>query len=126
LGLGDQPGTAARSVQTAHIIYGGNVSDNSILQVGDELGVQALLPWLAMMGLVLWEFKRRGRNDPFATALGLGLLGIVIAGLYHHVFLTYPVPWTIWGGAGLALSVHRAPYEPSQATNLSPAVAGVP
>jgi hypothetical protein len=124
LGLGDQPSTAARSIQTAHIIYGGNVSDNSILQVGDELGVQALIPWLAMMGLVLWEFKRRGRNDPFAMALGFGLLGIIIAGLYHHVFLTYPVPWTLWSGAGLALSVHRAPYEPSAATNVS--VAGVP
>jgi hypothetical protein len=127
IGLGAQPGAAQRSVQTITVFYGGNVSDNVFLQVGDELGIQALLPWLAMLGLVLWGLKRRGSGgDAFAAAMGFGLLGVVIAGLYHHVFLTYPVPWTLWAGAGLALSTHVSSTADTRSTHLFPVSAGVP
>jgi hypothetical protein len=33
----------------------------------------------------------------------LALLGIVMAGMYHHVFLNFALPWTLWATAGLAL-----------------------
>lgn len=104
LGLGDQPDTATRFTASTKQVNPAYISDNLALQVGDELGFQALLPWLAMMGCILWEFWRRGRRDAFAAALGFAFLGVVIAGLYHQVFLTFPVPWTLWGGAGLALN----------------------
>jgi hypothetical protein len=107
VGLGFQPSTANRFASTvAHT----DISENSILQVGDELGLQALIPWLAMMGLILWELKRRAAGgDRFAAAFGLALVGVMVAGLSHHVFLLLPVPWTLWAGVGLALSVHDRP-----------------
>jgi hypothetical protein len=129
LGLGDQPSVAVRFSTSAITLHGGDISDNLITQVGDELGLQALIPWLAMMGFVLWELKRRAsRGDVFAEALGFAMLGIVIAGLYHHVFQTYPVPWTVWGGAGLALSVFRDGDPDATRSDANPglATAGVP
>ncbi len=129
LGLGDQPGVSKRFVTSGTFINGGDISDNLITQVGDELGVQALIPWLAMMGIVLLELRRRaGRGDVFAACIGFGLLGVVIAGLFHHVFLTSPGPWTLWGGAGLALSVHQdsVQKDTEQPLRSYPAAPGVP
>jgi hypothetical protein len=108
LGLGDQPATSPNAV-TASGASVSVISDNSITQVGDELGLQALIPWLFMVGFVLLELRRRAKGgDNFAAAMGLGLLGVLIAGQYHHVFLTFPLPWTLWAGAGLALSASRS------------------
>jgi hypothetical protein len=128
VGLGDNPATATRFTSiTARQANPNFITDNLALQVGDELGFQALLPWLLALGLILWELRRRGGlGDPFAATLGFGLLGIVIAGIYHQVFLTFPVPWTLWAGLGLACSANRTPYEDALATNVSVPVAGVP
>jgi hypothetical protein len=105
VGLGYQPSTANRFASTAALT---DISENSILQVGDELGIQAIFPWLFMVFFVLRAlYKRSSRGDPYAAAMGFGLLGVLVAGLYHHVFLLLPVPWTIWACAGLALSVHH-------------------
>lgn len=108
LGLGDQPSTASRfQAQTGNQARN-VVADNSILQVGDELGWPALVPWLAFVVLVLLEARRRAqRGDPLAAAAGLGLLGVLVAGEYHHVFLLFPVPWLVWATVGLALSTNR-------------------
>jgi hypothetical protein len=118
LGLGDQPGTAARfAAQTG--FPGNDISDNSITQVGDELGIQAMVPWIAMVLFVLLGLKRRAKSgDTFAAQMGLALLGILIAGQFHHVFILYAVPWTIWGGAGLALSTYRLPPDDAVLTDL--------
>jgi hypothetical protein len=128
LGLGQQPGVANRYTQLATLINDGDISDNMVTQVGDELGVQALLPWLAMMALLGWELRKRARNgDEFAAALGFAFLGIVVAGQYHHVFLTFPVPWTLWAGLGLAVSVGQADVqkELGSEANSYPSSAGV-
>jgi hypothetical protein len=108
LGLGDQPSTSLRfDTQTGN--QSRNViSDNSVLQVGDELGLQAMIPWLGLTVGVLLELRRRARRgDELAAAAGLGLLGVLVAGQYHHVFLLFPVPWILWAGVGLALSENR-------------------
>jgi hypothetical protein len=116
LGLGDQPGDSIRFANEQKVIYGGDISDNSITQVGDELGVQALLPWLLMVAFIFLALKRRASSgDFFATVMGLSLLGVMIAAQYHQAFLDYPLPWTLWGGAGLALSATQRPdYEDSE------------
>jgi hypothetical protein len=113
LGLGEQPGVAIRLAANAPQIDGGDISDNMITQVGDELGLQALLPWLLMMIFIGIAFKRRAASgDTFAAAIGFGFLCICLDGQYHHVFLNFPIPWTIWACAGLALSAQSPnPYE---------------
>jgi hypothetical protein len=109
LGLGQQPGTANRIAGLAKLINNGDVSDNMITQVGDELGLQALIPWLAMMGFILIGLKRRASTgDLMAAGGGFALLGIVIAGQFHEVFLEFPVPWTVWAAAGLGLSTYES------------------
>ncbi len=113
LGLGEQPGVAIRFAANVPAIDGGDISDNMITQVGDELGLQALLPWLLMMIFIGVALKRRaGTGDVFASAIGFGFLCICIDGQFHHVFLTFPVPWTLWACAGLALSAQvPGPYD---------------
>jgi hypothetical protein len=124
LGLGAQPGTANRFTSLTNTAY---ITDNSITQVGDELGLQALLPWLVMVTLVLLALRRRARGDPFGATMGFALLGVLIAGQYHHAFLTYPIPWTLWVGAGLALSVVESADggESTEVTEPYAAAAGV-
>jgi hypothetical protein len=79
--------------------------DNAVLQVGDELGVQALMPWLVLMILV-WRAlgKAAKRADAFAGGIRLAFLAVFIAGMYHHVFLSFPVAWLLWAAIGLALT----------------------
>jgi hypothetical protein len=125
LGLGAQPGTANRFTSLTNTIYGGDITDNSITQVGDELGLQALLPWLVMVTLVLLALRRRARGDPLGATMGFALLGVLIAGQYHHAFLTYPIPWTLWVGAGLALSVAETPDGEESAEVTEPYAAAV-
>jgi hypothetical protein len=103
LGIGVQPATANRFLLSGNQI-GLYTTDNSITQVGDELGFQALLPWLGFLIAAGVALRRRARgHDPLVAGAGLALIGILIAGQYHHVFLTYPVPWTLWAAIGLAL-----------------------
>ena len=112
LGLGSLPAYGTRFGETGFNRYNEDITQNLMTQVSYELGLQALLPWLIMMVLVLLALRRRARGgDTFAAAMGFGLLGVVIGGLGHHVFLAYPVPWTLWGGVGLALSVSHPDTE---------------
>jgi hypothetical protein len=129
LGLGSVPSSVNRFNVEGFFIGSEDVSQDLVVQVGYELGVLALVPWLAMVALVLLALRRRAhQDDMFAAAMGFALLGIIIAGLFHHVFVQFPVPWTLWAGAGLALSVHKDddPYETARETNSYPATAGVP
>jgi O-antigen ligase/polysaccharide polymerase Wzy-like membrane protein len=128
LGLGQQPGVANRYPNLAKLVNDGDISDNMITQVGDELGLQALIPWLAMLGFTLVAIKRRASGgDQTAAAMGFALLGIVMAGQTHHVFLTFPGPWTLWAGVGLGLSTYGSgPFdELDLPANSQPSVAGV-
>jgi hypothetical protein len=125
LGLGSEP-----SDRQYLVVASTDTSEDAVLQVSNEIGIQSLLPWLAMMGFILLELRRRARDgDAFASIMGFALLGILIAGLTHHVFLVLPVPWTLWAGVGLALSTYRfSPSEPDNVllTELAPPPVGVP
>src|SRR5581483_4600361 len=103
LGLGSEPSDRQYLVSATS-----DTSEDAILQVSNELGVQALVPWLAMMAFILLALRCRARDgDAFASIMGFALLGILIAGLTHHVFLVLPDPWTLWAGVGLALTTYR-------------------
>jgi hypothetical protein len=43
----------------------------------------------------------------------LAFLAIFVAGMYHHVFLSFPVPWILWAAVGLALRPEGASPEAS-------------
>lgn len=103
IGIGNAAGVGDRFVLTTGK-QGGFTVDNAILQVGDELGFQALLPWLVLMILVWRALGRAAREaDPFAGGVRLAFLALFVAGMYHHVFLGFPVAWTLWAAVGLAL-----------------------
>jgi hypothetical protein len=103
LGLGNNPVTSNRFLNPGS---GAFISDNSYLQVGDELGVLALAAWLPLVIATLLALRRRARApDAFAAAAGLALLGVLVAGFFHHVFLNFSTAWTVWPLAGLGLFV---------------------
>jgi hypothetical protein len=105
LGIGDVAGVGDRFVlQQPGQTQGAFTVDNSVLQVGDELGLQALVPWLVLLILVWFALCRAARKqDPFAGGVRLAFLAVLVAGMYHQAFLTYPVPWILWAAVGLAL-----------------------
>jgi O-antigen ligase len=124
LGLGSEPSDRQTLVTTTS-----DTSENAVLQVTDELGIEGLLPWLAFMAFVLLALRRRAKEgDDLASTMGFALLAILIAGMTHHVFLTVPVPWTLWAGAGVALSTYREAYRYPEtlATNPGLPSLGVP
>lgn len=120
--IGDIPGYTGASTNLT--------TDNSVTQVGDELGFEALIPWVLLMVMVMAKLRKRGRKgEGYAVAAGLGLLGVLISGQYHHVFLLYPVPWTLWAAVGLALNDRgrhpdRSVRAPTREIALDPVGAG--
>jgi hypothetical protein len=49
------------------------------------------------------------RDDAFAGGVRLAFLGIFIAGMYHQVFLSFPVAWMLWAAVGLVLRPRDEP-----------------
>jgi hypothetical protein len=112
IGIGNVAGVGDRFVLTTGK-QGGFTVDNAVLQVGDELGFQALLPWLVLMVLVWRALGRAAKeSDPFAGGVRLAFLALFVAGMYHHVFLGFPVAWTLWAAVALALKRVDAPRAP--------------
>lgn len=109
LGIGNVAGVGDRFVLTASE-QGAFTVDNTVLQVGDELGVQALVPWLVLVILVWLALSRAARRaDAFAGGIRLAFLALFIAGMYHQVFLGFPVAWSLWAAVGLVLRPDRSP-----------------
>lgn len=84
---------------------GAYTSDNSYLQVGDELGILALIPWLFFVFGVLRALVRRARAPSYvAASAALALVGVLVTGFFHHVFLDFSGSWTVWALAGMGLN----------------------
>ncbi|MDQ1399234.1 MAG: hypothetical protein QOK20_1166 [Acidimicrobiaceae bacterium] len=117
LGIGNVAGVGDRFVLAANR-QGGFTVDNAVLQVGNELGLQAMVPWLVMMFLI-WKALGRAakRTDPFAGGVRLAFLAVFVAGMYHHVFLSFAVAWILWSAVGLALHVESGPGVPESDTS---------
>jgi hypothetical protein len=103
LGLGNNPATGDR-FQLSYTQQGALTGDNSFLQVGDELGVFAMVTYTAMLVALFAALIRRGREDPFPSATLLAFAGIWVAGMFHHVFLSFPAAWALWAAVGLSLA----------------------
>jgi hypothetical protein len=102
LGLGTAPAVAVR-LEGAPIV----ISDNSILQVGNELGVVMMLLFIVILVAVVLRLGRANRDDPsnaLASSARLALIGLLLAGQLHHVFQTFAITWPLWAAAGLALA----------------------
>lgn len=101
LGLGNNPVISNRFTDPGAGLY---TSDNSVLQVGDEMGVLALAAWLPFVVGTFVALRRRARApDTFAAVAALALLGVLVSGMFHHVFLGFTVAWTLWPLIGVAL-----------------------
>jgi hypothetical protein len=101
LGLGTAPSVAVR-LDNAPVV----ISDNSILQVGNELGVVMMgffVVLLVAMVLRLWRADRAEAQNRLTRAARLALIGLILAGQLHHVFQTFAITWPLWAAAGLAL-----------------------
>lgn len=123
LGIANVAGIGDRFVLPS-TSQGGFTVDNSVLQVGDELGIQALVPWLLMLVFTWLALGRAAREgDAFAGGVRLAFAGILIAGMYHHVFLNFSVSWVLWAAVGLALT--PGAVESEQASNIGTTQAGV-
>jgi hypothetical protein len=102
LGLGTAPAVAVRAEGTPLVI-----SDNSLLQVGNELGVAMMIFFIVIVGAVvvrLGQAARDGPDDDLATGARLAIVGLFLAGQLHHVFQTFSISWTVWAAAGLGLA----------------------
>lgn len=84
------------------------VSDNTILQVGEELGVVPMALFVVIVGGAVWRLRRADvegdPDDVIPLGLCAALVGLLAAGMLHHVFLATPTAWPCWALAGLALS----------------------
>jgi hypothetical protein len=101
VGLGTAPSLAVR-LDNAPVV----ISDNSILQVGNELGVVTMGFFVLVLVAVvvrLWRADRDDDRNRLTRAARLALVGLILAGQLHHVFQTFAVTWPLWALAGLAL-----------------------
>jgi hypothetical protein len=101
-GLGTAPSVAVRDEGATLII-----SDNSLLQVGNELGVVMMVFFIVILVVTLRRLAKTARGDPendLAAGAMLAILGLIVSGQFHHVFQTFAVSWLVWGMAGLGLA----------------------
>jgi hypothetical protein len=102
-GLGTAAGTGQR-FQIAQAV----TSDNSVLQVGNELGVAMMVLFILLYIEVLRALGAAASEEPdgaLPRGMQAVMIGLAVVGMLHHVFVYLPVAWIAWGGAGLALGV---------------------
>ena len=98
-GLGTAPGVGDRYTNQAVI------SDNSYLQVGAELGVFTMALFVILL-VALFRRLAKETSDLARAMFAIGC-GLALAGMFHHVWITYALPWAFWGGAALCLPARR-------------------
>jgi hypothetical protein len=102
-GLGTAPGVGDR-FSTPQTI----VSDNSYVQVGNELGILTMLVFVALLVALVPKLRAAAGVDPsdmLSAGARAACIGLIVSGLFHHVWIDFPVSWTLWLTAGLALGV---------------------
>jgi hypothetical protein len=101
-GLATSAGAGQRFTPTQAV-----VSENYYLQVGDELGVPAMLVFVALTIAVVRALRRAARRslDAAAAAVGNAAFGLAVGALFLHTWNDHALAWTLWGLAGASLAV---------------------
>jgi hypothetical protein len=118
-GLGTAPAVAVREEGAPLVI-----SDNSLLQVGNELGVVMMVFFIVILIAVIRRLGTAARGDPgndLAAGARLALIGLVLAGQLHHVFQTFAISWLVWALAGLGLAASARAAAPDDENEGAPA-----
>ncbi len=100
LGLGTGAGTGQRFQ-----VQGLTIAENNYLEVGDELGVVAMILFVALtLGLIrqLHRFAR-ARDDPLVTAAWAAAAGLAVGAWFLQTWSDFSVSWTFWCLAGAML-----------------------
>jgi hypothetical protein len=108
-GLGTSPNVGVRDTGavSADDVF---ISDNSILQVGQELGVVMMLLFVALLVALFRTLANAPpRGDLLAPAVRITMAALLAAGMLHHVFLAVPITWLVWSFAGLGAAAISAP-----------------
>lgn len=103
LGLATGPTASGRIASDARVL-----SENAYLQVGLEVGVIGMVLFLAFVLAVVVAAARRGRtirDSILPGAIAAAGAGLVVGGMFLHVWTNFATAWTFWGLAGLALRV---------------------
>jgi hypothetical protein len=110
-GLGTGPGIGQRFQITES-----NISDNMVLQVGNEVGIPLMLVFLALyLAITRAALKAvTDSQDLLPSMVGVTAIGIFVAGQFHHVFVSLPLAWTFWGAAGIVLGSAPVLSRPAQ------------
>ncbi|MEQ1788541.1 MAG: O-antigen ligase family protein, partial [Acidimicrobiales bacterium] len=122
LGLGYNPDTADLLLEDEDHA-GALTVDNSYLQVGVELGIAVMLAFLALVATIVRRLGTLEGLDPTGEGIRLAFIGVLIAGMFHHVFVTFAMPWTLWALAGLILRPRDAVPDPPESGRASTALA---
>jgi hypothetical protein len=103
-GLGTAPGIGNRFDTSGQL-----TSESAYLQVGNELGLPEMVVFIALLLLLVRRLGRAEPADdpraPVAGALRATLLGLIVGGLFLHVWLDFTLTLAVWSGAGLAIGV---------------------
>lgn len=98
--LGCSPGCAGPA--SFYDEDGTKLAENYYLQVGQEVGVIGLLLFVAIVGLVGWEFYK-ARDYTEALILFCALVGLSVANVLLHVWADDTLAYVWWGAAGAIL-----------------------
>ena len=100
LGLGTGAGTGQRFE-----VQGLTIAENNYLEVGDELGVAAMILFVALTLGLIRQLHRyaRTRDDPLVTAAWAAAAGLAVSAWFLQTWSDFSVSWTFWCVAGAML-----------------------
>jgi hypothetical protein len=101
-GLGTAPGIGDRFNGLNKV-----TSENAYIQVGNEIGIQTLILFVVLLIALRRRLRRVAGEDPdiLSGATAAIALGLLVGGLFLHIWLDVSLAWTFWGLAGVVLGV---------------------
>jgi len=111
-GLGTQPGIGKR-----FLVQGRLTAEDYYLGLGDEVGAESMLLFIAMYVLLVHRLRVRARwpgpVGSFSAAMWATAWGLAVGALFLHVWLDVTLSLLFWGLAALALHDRWTPPAPT-------------
>jgi O-antigen ligase len=101
-GLGTSAGVGQRFQ-----VQGTTITENYYLQVGVEMGIMALVIFVALTLAMLRRLNRAAKAQPdlgIAAVRGAAV-GLAVGALFLHTWIDFAVAWTLWGLAGASIGI---------------------